>query len=159
MKVDMRTIERLLPPGLVLIVGIWVTAVSYLQEPAAAFAFPRIIATVFVVLSLAVFIRTAFRPDAKDVTAASIPTAEWRNFLPGLAIGIVYVYLAAAAVGFYTATAVVVFLLITLYDPAPHNRPATWIRRIVITAGFVAGMYGLFAIILNVFSPREILFR
>ena len=159
MRVDMRTLERLLPPGLILIVGIWVAAISYTQSPAAAFAFPRIIATVFVVLSLAVFIRTVLRPEAEDVTSAAIPTAEWRNFLPGLAIGLIYVYLAAANVGFYTSTAVVVFLLITLYDPAPYNRSATWIRRIVITAGFVAVMYGLFAIILNVFSPREILFR
>ena len=77
---------------------------------------------------------------------------------PGLAIALIYVFWAAKAFGFYTATAVTFFILLSLYDPAPHGRPGTWAKRVAITAGFIAVMYGLFALLLKVWTPREILF-
>ena len=66
--------------------------------------------------------------------------------------------LAAKALGFYTASTIAFFVLVCLYDPAPHGVLKSWIKRIVITAGFLAVMYGLFAVLLNVFTPREIFF-
>ncbi len=37
-------------------------------------------------------------------------------------------------------------------------RSKAWTKRVIITACFVAVMYGLFALLLNVYTPREILF-
>jgi hypothetical protein len=60
--------------------------------------------------------------------------------------------------GFYTASTITFFILLSLYDPAPHREMRSWIKRIIITAGFLAVMYGLFAALLNVYTPREIFF-
>ena len=81
-----------------------------------------------------------------------------RRILPGLVVALVYIFWAAKALGFYTASTIAFFLLLTIYDPAPHDEAKTWIKRIIITAGFLAVMYGLFAMLLNVFTPREIFF-
>ena len=62
------------------------------------------------------------------------------------------------ALGFYTASTITFFILVRLYDPAPNNLPRTWIRRLIITGGFLAVMYGLLAVLLNVFTAREISF-
>ena len=70
----------------------------------------------------------------------------------------VYVFWAAKAFGFYTASSVAVFLLLTCYDPAPISDMKAWLKRIMITAAFMVVMYGLFAKLLNVFTPREIFF-
>jgi hypothetical protein len=71
---------------------------------------------------------------------------------------LVFVYVAAKGLGFYTASTITFFILLSYYDPAPHNEVKTWIKRAAITAGYLAVMYGLFAMLLSVFTPREILF-
>ena len=64
----------------------------------------------------------------------------------------------AKALGFYTATTLAFFVLLSLYDPAPHNEAKSWIKRAIITACFIAVMYGVFGMLLKVYTPREILF-
>lgn len=81
-----------------------------------------------------------------------------RNILPGLIIMVIYVFWAAKGLGFYTASTITFFILLGLYDPAPHREMRSWIKRIIITAGFLAVMYGFFAASLNVYTPREIFF-
>ena len=80
------------------------------------------------------------------------------NILPGLLVMLIFVFWAAKALGFYTASTIAFFILLSLYDPAPHGEVRTWGKRIIITAGFLAVMYGLFAMLLGVFTPREIFF-
>ena len=48
---DLPRTQHIVASGLVAVVGVWVAYVSYTQEPAAAFLFPRLISTVFVVLA------------------------------------------------------------------------------------------------------------
>ena len=52
---DLPRNQHIVASGLVAAVGAWVTYISYTQEPAAAFLFPRMISTVFVVLALWTF--------------------------------------------------------------------------------------------------------
>ena len=80
------------------------------------------------------------------------------NIAPGLIIALIFVFWAAETLGFYTASTITFFLLVSLYDSASHTELKSWIKRIVITAGFLAVMYGLFAKLLTVFTPREIFF-
>ena len=152
----MTRAQHIIPSGVVAAVAVWVTYISYTQQPAEAFLFPRLIATVFVVLALWTFIKALL---GKSRVGDGISWAMIRNITPGLTVMIVYVFWAAKGLGFYTSSGIAFFILLCIYDPAPHNEPRTWIKRVLITAGFVAVMYGLFALVLNVFTPKEILFN
>jgi len=80
------------------------------------------------------------------------------NLAPGLAVSLIYIFWAAKGLVFYTATTGAFFILLSLYDPAPHGEVKTWIKRAVITAVFSTVMYLLFAQLLNVLTPKEVLF-
>ncbi|MFY0312155.1 tripartite tricarboxylate transporter TctB family protein [Leisingera sp. D0M16] len=151
----MNRSQHILGSGLVFAVGIWVAWVSYTQQPAEAFLFPRLIASVFVVLAGWTFGKAVL---GLSKVGSGVSRTMFLNMVPGLAVMLVYVFWAAKALGFYTATAIAFFILLSLYDPAPHSEGKTWIRRALITAVFVAVMYGLFANLLSVYTPREILF-
>ncbi|MDC0658069.1 tripartite tricarboxylate transporter TctB family protein [Leisingera sp. SS27] len=151
----MNRSQHIVGSGLVFAVGIWVAWVSFTQEPAEAFLFPRLIASVFVVLAGWTFGKAVM---GLSKVGSGISRTMFLNMVPGLALMLVYVFWAAKALGFYTATAIGFFILLSLYDPAPHSEGKTWVKRALITGVFVAVMYGLFAKLLSVYTPREILF-
>lgn len=145
--------QHILASAIIAEVGLAVAYISYTQEPAEAFVFPRLISTVFAVLAVWTFAKACM---GRTKVGQGVSTDEMWNLMPGLFVLLNYVFWAANALGFYTATTIAVFLLLSLYDPAPNSEPKTWIKRVLITAGFMAVMYGLFAVLLNVFTPREI---
>ena len=152
---DLPRVQHIIASGVVAMVGVAVAYISYTQEPAAAFLFPRLISTVFVVLALWTFGKAVL---GRTKVGNGLDRRSMLNILPGLVVALVFVYWAAKGLGFYTASTIVFFILLSLYDPAPHDEVKSWIKRVLITAGFLAVMYGLFAGLLNVFTPREILF-
>jgi tripartite tricarboxylate transporter TctB family protein len=147
--------QHIMASALVAAVGIAVAYVSYTQEPAAAFLFPRLISTVFAVLALWTFGKALL---GRTKVGNGLSRDAMRHILPGLVVMLIYVFWAAKGLGFYTATTIAFFILLSLYDPAPHTMLKSWIKRIFITACFIAVMYGLFAMLLSVFTPREIFF-
>lgn len=147
--------QHVVASGLVAAVGCWVAYLSYTQEPAAAFLFPRLVSTVFLVLALWTFGKALL---GRSKVGNGLSREAVLNIAPGLFVMLVYIFWAAKALGFYTAGTLAFFILLSLYDPAPHNEIRSWVKRLVITAGFLAVMYGLFAKLLNVFTPREIFF-
>ena len=147
--------QHIVASGIVAAVGVGVTYVSYTAEPAQAFLFPRMISSVFVVLALWTFGKAVV---GKTKVGNGLNRRAVINIAPGLIVALIYIFWAAKGLGFYTASTIAFFILLTLYDPSPHNEARTWIKRVVITAGFLAVMYGLFAMLLNVFTPREIFF-
>lgn len=152
---DLPRTQHIIASGLVAAVGIWVAYVSYTQEPADAFLFPRLISSVFVLLALWTFGKALL---GKTKVGNGLSTQAMINIVPGLLVALVFVFWAAKALGFYTASTATFFILISLYDPAPHGEIKSWVKRVIITVGFLAVMYGLFAKLLNVFTPREIFF-
>jgi len=148
-------VQHIVASGIVAVVGIWVTYVSYTQEPADAFLFPRLISTVFVVLALWTFGKAVL---GHTKVGNGLDRRAMVNIAPGLIIALIFVFWAAETLGFYTASTITFFLLVSLYDSASHTELKSWIKRIVITAGFLAVMYGLFAKLLTVFTPRELFF-
>ena len=152
---DLPRTQHIVASGLVAAVGVWVAYVSYTQEPADAFLFPRLISAVFVVLALWTFGKAVL---GRTKVGNGLQGAALLNILPGLLTALVYIFWAAEALGFYTATTMTVLILVSIYDPAPHTVFRAWARRLLVTAGFMAVMYGLFAVLLNVFTPREIFF-
>ena len=152
---DLPRNQHIIASGLVAAVGLWVAYVSYTAEPAAAFLFPRIISSVFVVLALWTFAKALL---GRTKVGNGLSAEALRNIMPGLVVALIFVFWAAETLGFYTASTITFFILVSIYDPAPHGEIRTWIKRTIITAGFLAIMYALFAMLLNVFTPREIFF-
>ncbi len=152
---DLPRTQHIIASGLIAAVGVTVAYISFTQEPAQAYLFPRMISSVFAVLAIWTFGKALL---GRTKVGNGLSAEAMKNMLPGLIVMLVYVFWAAKALGFYTATTIAVFIVISLYDPAPHGAAKTWIKRIAITAGFMAVMYGLFALLLNVFTPREVFF-
>lgn len=151
----MNRMQHIIPSGIVAAVGLWVAYVSYTQTPVEAFLFPRLIATIFVVLSLWTFGKALM---GLSRTGRGVSWVMFANLFPGLIVMAVYVFWAARGLGFYSGTALAFFVALSLYDPAPHNALRSWGKRVVITVGFIAVLYGLFAVVLKVYTPKEIFF-
>ena len=151
----MNRAQHIIPSGIIALVGLIVAYVSFTQEPAQAFLFPRLIATVFVILSLWTFGKAVL---GLSKVGSGVSWQMFTNLLPGLIIMAIYVYWAAKGLGFYTGTAIAFFAALSWYDPSPHDQPKSWIKRVIITACFTAVMYALFALVLKVWTPKEILF-
>ncbi|MBD3665136.1 tripartite tricarboxylate transporter TctB family protein [Sulfitobacter aestuariivivens] len=153
--ISVPRLQHIIASGAVAAVGAWVTYVSYTQQPAEAFLFPRLISTVFVVLALWTFAKACL---GWTKVGSGLSGRQFANMLPGLAVALIYIFWATKGLGFYTATAIAFFILLSLYDPASHRELRSWVKRVIITAIFLAVMYGLFALLLKVYTPREIFF-
>ena len=152
---DLPRNQHIAASGLIAAIGLTVAYISFTQEPAEAFLFPRLISSVFAVLAIWTFVKAAL---GRSKVGDGLSGEAMKNLAPGLIVMVIYVFWAAKGLGFYTATATAFFILLSLYDPAPHGAIKSWGKRMLITAGFMVVMYGLFAQLLYVFTPREIFF-
>jgi len=151
----MNRTQHIISSGLVAFVGLWVCGISYTQQPAEAFLFPRLISSVFVALALWTFGKAIM---GWSKVGNGVSARAFMQMLPGLLVAILYVFWAAKGLGFYTATSICFFILLSLYDPAPHTEARSWIKRLIISGVFMVVIYGLFAKLLKVYTPREIFF-
>ncbi|MCP5071777.1 MAG: tripartite tricarboxylate transporter TctB family protein [Rhodobacteraceae bacterium] len=147
----MNRLEQIIPTGIVAATGIWVCWISFTQQPSQAFLFPRIFSGVFVALALWTFAEALL---GRSKTGGGLTLRMVSNFAPGLVVSVIYIFWAAKSLGFYTASTLAFFILVSLYDPAPHGQVGSWIKRAVITVGFIAVIYALFAVVLKVYTPR-----
>jgi len=152
---DLPRNQHIIASGVIATIGLTVAYISFTQEPAAAFLFPRLISSVFAVLAIWTFLKAVL---GRTTVGNGLSGEAMKNLAPGLIVMVIYVFWAAKGLGFYTATAIAFFILLSLYDPAPHGEIKSWGKRVLITAGFMVVIYGLFAQLLYVFTPREIFF-
>ena len=148
-------IQHVVSSGIILGVAAIVTWISFTQEPADAFLFPRLIAGFFIALAAWNFIR-AVTGLAK--VGQGLDQAGFTNIVPGLVIVFVYVFFAAKTLGFYLASTIAFLLIYTVYDPTPLGDRRGWVRRITTTLVFMAVIYALFSLLLKVQTPRGIWF-
>jgi hypothetical protein len=141
--------------GIVLIVAALVTWISFTQQPADAFLFPRLISIFFIGLAGWNFIR-AVAGFAKVGQGLDMKT--FTNIVPGLLVMVVYVFFAAKFLGFFSASIIAFLAIFTIYDPTPLKEVKGWVKRITVTAVFMAVIYGLFALLLKVQTPKGLLF-
>ncbi len=146
--------QQSVPAGMVVMLALWVTFVSFDVKDPQPYLFPRLISVAMLGLSLMAFARAL---GGRNRTGRGLHSRTLRNIWPGLAVMAVYVFLAAEWLGFYTAGAAAFMAIYTLYDPNPHNTPGIWIKRLLITIGFMSVMYCIFALILRVQTPRGLL--
>ncbi len=147
--------QHLVPATVVLATALIVLWLSFTQEPAEAFLFPRVISVAFAFLAAWNFAQAML---AASQTGAGLNIEIVANIAPGLIIMLAYVFFVARWLGFYASSSLVFLLLYTIYDPVPLARLEAWPKRIVVTAGFMIVIYALFALLLKVQTPRGILF-
>jgi len=140
---------------IVLIVAAIVAYISFTAQPAEAFLFPRLIAIFFVGFAAWNFVR-AITGIAK--VGVGLNLKEFGNIVPGLVVMVAFMFFSAKAVGFYLSSTIAFLVIFTLYDPVPIMNGKAWVKRIIVTACFMAVMYCLFALLLKVQTPRGILF-
>lgn len=143
--------QHIVMAAAVLAIASIVTWLSFTGEPAGAFLFPKMISVFFFGLALWNFARAA---SGLAKVGNGISPELMKNILPGLVVAAVFIFFAAKALGFYVSSTVAFLLIYTLYDPTPLVNVQGWLRRIVTTLIFMAVMYGLFALLLKVQTPR-----
>ena len=147
--------QHVIPSGIIFAVGCWIAWISYTQQPAEAFLFPRVISLAFAVLAVWNFGQAALD---KAQTSSGLDLEILGNIAPGLVIMLAYVFFIAQWLGFYAASSLVFLALYTIYDPVPLSRLEALPKRIAITVGFMIVIYALFALLLKVQTPRGLLF-
>lgn len=147
--------EHRVASGAILAVALWVTYVSFTGEPSSAFLFPRIIATVMLVLSSWNFFR-AITGVSKVGEGLSLAVAK--TISPGSIVVLVHIFFMAKFLGFYVSSFIAFVAIYSLYDPAPHNVLKSWAKRALVALIFMVMMYGLFNLLLKVQTPRGIFF-
>ena len=141
----MNYLQHRISSGIIALVAAWVCWISLTQKPAEAFLFPRVIAGFFLILAVWTFIK-AILGRSKVGNGLSMDAAK--NMAPGVVIAGIHIFWAAKTLGFYAASTIAFFLLLSAYDPAPNNVPKTWMKRAIITIGFITIMYVIFAVFL-----------
>ena len=143
--------QHLVAGTVVLVVATAVTWISFTQEPAEAFLFPRLISIFFFLLAVWNFIRAA---AGMAKVGDGLDWQTVRNFVPGVVVMLIFIFVLAKALGFYLASTITFLIIYTLYDPIPVSDARGWMKRAAVTLAFMAVMYGLFALLLNVQTPR-----
>ncbi len=143
--------QHVVPASIIFGLALLVAYLSFTQEPASAFLFPRIVAVVFVLLAVWNFIRAA---TGLAKVGRGLAKQDSVNLLPGLVVMLVLVFWAAKALGFYFSSTIAFFLVYSFYDPAPYSSSQDWAKRAGVTLAFMAVIYGLFALVLQVQTPR-----
>ena len=153
MKTD--RLQHLIPATIIFGLAAVVVWLSFTQEPAGAFQFPRVISIVFILLAIWNFIRAA---TGLARVGRGIERSEAMNILPGMIVMLLLVFWGAKALGFYVASTIAFFAVYSLYDPAPISSIKDWLKRAVVTLVFMTIIYVLFSMVLQVHTPRGMFF-
>jgi len=125
--------------------------VSFSVDDPQPYLFPQLISVAMILLSVSALVR-AIR--GANRTGVGIPLDLLLRIAPGIAVMLAYVLVLAPQLGFYTGSAVGFLTLYSLYDPKPHLSIRTWAMRIAVTVGFMLVIYLVFALALQVQTPR-----
>lgn len=151
----MSRLQHIIPAGLVFLLAAVVTWLSFTQQPVESFLFPRVISIAFIILALWNLIRAG---AGMSRTGDGLSLDAIFKIAPGLIIVLIYVFFAAKGLGFYVSSTLVFFAIYSFYDPVPISSAKDWFKRVIITAAFMAVIYGLFALVLQVQTPRGLFF-
>ncbi len=136
-----------------LIIAIIFAFMSFYDTDAETYLFPRIIAVVLAILSIALFIS-----DWSSTQDTHHDRAYVKHILPGLVIGLVYL-LIMEELGFYVSSWLAFLVVLLAYGgDQPILNPKTVLIKATASLGFMVILYLLFWNGLNVRTPTGILF-
>ena len=144
-------LQHIIPAVIIFGLAAIVTWLSFTQQPAESFLFPRVISIFFIGLAAWNLARAA---TGRAKIGSGLSATMFRNLIPGLVVMLFFVFFAAKALGFYVASALSFFAVYSIYDPAPYSNAKNWIKWGLVTAAFMAVIYSLFALVLQVQTPR-----
>ncbi len=150
-----QRLQHVVPATIIFGLSIIVAWLSFTEEPAAAYTFPRIISIIFIALAVWNFIRAA---TGLSRVGRGIDFGEAKNILPGMVIMLLLVFWGAKALGFYVASSIAFFAAYSFYDPTPLSSVKDWAKRAVVTLLFMTVIYVLFSSVLQVHTPRGLFF-
>ncbi len=148
-------LQHIVPGFAIFMLAFVVSWLSFTEQPAQAFLFPRVISVVFITLAIWNLIRAV---TGMSKVGRGISVATVGNLIPGLLVMLVYVFFGARHLGFYLGSVLAFFAIYSFYDPASWSSVRDWIKRIIVSVAFMAVIYALFAVVLQVHTPRGILF-
>ena len=148
-------LQHIVPGIAIFVLGVIVMWLSFTQEPAESFLFPRIVSIVFVILATWNLLR-ALLGYAK--VGRGIAIGEATNILPGFIVILIYIFWMAKTLGFYAGSTVAFLAIYSLYHPVPFSSLKDWAKRLAVTLVFMGIMYLLFAKLLEVQTPRGMFF-
>lgn len=150
-----KKFQESLPAAIIVGLAVWVAYVSFNVDDPEPYLFPRLVSIGLVILAaLALFQSITGKGQPTD--GLNIETVK--NIAPALAVMALFVFYAVEFLGMYAASTVAFLLILILYDPSPHSEAKSWVKRLIVTVGFMAVMYGLFALLLKVQTPRGLFF-
>lgn len=148
-------LQQSVPAAIIVGLAIWVAYVSFNVEDPEPYLFPRLVSIGLVILASLALIQAI---TGKGQQTAGLNFEIVKNIAPALAVMALFVFYAVELLGMYAASTVAFLLILILYDPAPHGEAKSWVKRLIVTVGFMAVMYGLFALLLKVQTPRGLFF-
>ena len=148
-------VRHALPSALILGLACWVAYVSFNVDDPEPYLFPRLVSLGLVLLAIIAIVQAV--ADGRVVSRHGLSLDVVKAIIPVLVVMGGYVFWAVESLGMYAASTAAFFLVVVLYDPSPHSGVRPWLKRVAVTAGFMAVMYGLFAMLLKVQTPRGLL--
>lgn len=145
-------VGRLLPGLLMLGLASAIAWASFSAGEPQAYLFPRLLSVVMLVLTLLNLAGEWRRRGGYGLSGPML----WR-MLPGFAVLLGLTAWAAQTIGFYVASFAAMFLIVCFYDPRRRS-PGRFARHALVSLAFMAVLYLLFQQILQVQTPRGLLF-
>ena len=147
--------QQTLSATVVLGFALWIAYVSFRVEDPQPYLFPQLISIALVGLAVATLVR-ALRGARNAGEGLSL--RQTVALAPAIALMLLYVIVLAPVLGYYTAAAIAFFGLHTLYDSEPHSSLRSWGIRLAVSSGFISIIYVVFALGLQVQTPRGLFF-
>jgi hypothetical protein len=144
-------LQRVVAATVLLGFALWIAHASFRVEDPQPYLFPQLISVALVGLACATLLR-ALRGAADSGKGFSL--RQLVALAPAIALMLLYVFVLAPVLGYYTGAAITFFGLYTLYDPEPHSSLRSWGIRSAVTLGFISMIYVVFALGLQVQTPR-----
>ncbi len=138
--------------SLLIAIGLYVASIYSGSE--TGYEFPQAVAISMIALT-AVLVAMSFKPSIAAISADEQPV-PWRHIWPALAVFLGYLFLAMN-VGFFVTSFLAFLALALIYTPGRLDR-----RNVAIITGvafaFMTVLYLIFVALLNVQTPRGLLF-
>jgi energy-converting hydrogenase Eha subunit G len=146
------TADRLVATACLIISGLLLYAGTG-HDFANAYVFPNLMAVVMIIISVVMLITAGSVRISGEAPVLSVP---WAKLWPAFAVFVIYMMIAPR-LGFFLSSFIAFTALGIIYSRQERLAPA--IRNCVpIGLAFLAALYGLFVMLLQVQLPRGFLF-